>query len=216
MTRAAHLGGSDRTYAHASVPIAQAVVIDHYREPLSLHWRMKVKLEGGKVISGVQVLTQSDGNTTGTRPKLPGKGVTGMVMWPAFTRNSRKVIWLGSLDSYFDSVEQDDHSLDVTLRPNGYGTALDKESNSTTRWPGGDNFFFGQMHTEPHQFKIREIDGDERSRIKPLSERDRRGRVIDRINNRFKAVLNGVKRVELIEILMRDRLSWLRADAIKA
>ena len=114
---------------------------------------LSVELRGGRQISGIRPLTQSDGATSGSRPRMPGRGTVGLVVFEEFERGVNGY-WLGSIDALPYGVDQDRATESLDLHASGLGHAVTEDGTMTTRWPNGDLMIQGPG--APYLFKLRD------------------------------------------------------------
>ncbi len=198
--RSAQLGGNREGTAIPGGPFAFGTVNRAYQDEQTRQWFLEVKLEGGRLVRGVMVMSQGDGAASGARGRLPADGARGVVAYPGFPRSTGRAVWLGSLDAYFFGVDVDSRDASVNVHPSGAATALDERGASTRRFVGGDTLYVGPEGENPHAFAVRSgsyADTGERLGLDDLD---------DGTQGPLEVLLSGWRKVRRVVVkLFRDR-----------
>jgi|GEM_PF-6421540 len=203
--RSVSLGGSGEARATPGTPIAEAVVMKAYQDHQSRRWYLQVKLEGGRVLERVGVLSPTgSGATGGTRPRLPAKGTRGVVVWPSFARNSRRAFWMADVDEYEFGVDSDHPGAQVTVHAARAADRVDELGQRTTRLPGGDVLFLGRLSEAPKDFMVRPKNF-RKDGLKKLDDTDE-GKEPLQVN------LDGRRLVRRVRVTLKDEQAALLLD----
>lgn len=196
-----HLGGVKPPTPAALPPAVRAMVRAHRQDDRTRRWWLEVELRGGRQLRNVAMTGEGFSATGGRRPRLPGVGTWGLVVFtePGYGTDA---YWLAAIDLEEHGVDQDTAGEALDLHASGYGTAVTEDGTSTVRWPNGDILFQGAGL--PYEFTLRDPAFSESRRLHRLND----------LNVRNNYVLDARKGGALWAVLLVGGLKVM-ADAAK-